>query len=62
MCDILTFFFHREEREKEPEWDRTEDDACLLDGSVSDAAAMGRRLQDLLVRASSMATVEAPAS
>jgi len=38
------------------------DDACLLDGSVTDAAAMGRRLQDLLVRASTLASAEQPAS
>jgi len=38
------------------------DDACLLDGSVSDSAAMGRRLQDLLVKASSMASGGAEAS
>lgn len=31
------------------------DDACLLDGTVQDHAAMGRRLQQLLLRASSSA-------
>ncbi len=34
------------------------DDALLLDGSVKDPAAVGRRIQDLLVRASKAALAD----